>query len=273
MTRRLTGYRWVYISFFGFIISLASLFLILFFINSDPLNRFSGILFYIVLIPFGLVVAGFLFGALKSYAKASGKNMHGTLELGGPVVVFVLLLYGGVYFQNNFNKSSSFSLHLYFYGDQQKASKLNEGDVRIITNGSPVTRSLNSEGSISISLSSDQRGKKIMLDPFISGYKQNQIETKIPEESDVLDVILEPATYSTKVSGYVFDKEGQIPKGNLFLEWAGIKVPIDESGKYSLDLPYAIGTVKNLKIFQDSKMVYNIDQAIQEGQFDIRIPK
>lgn len=272
-TKRLTGYRWVKITLVGFLLSLLSLILILFLISNDPLNKFSGILFYIILIPFGLVSAGFLFGSLKSYAKASGKNIHGTLELGGPVVIFVLIMYGGIYFQNNFNKAASFTLHIYFYGDEHKAKKLNDGVVRLTTSGSPITKAINEEGVISISLTSLYRGHNLSISPNINGYKQNQINTKVPEESDIIDVILEPEKYLTHVSGYVFNENGEIVSGDYFLEWAGVKVALDEQGKYRVSLPYEPGTVKNLKIFNGMKMLYNIDQAIQEGEFDIKINK
>ncbi len=270
-SKRLTGYRWVIISFIGFIVSLVALFLILSLVTSDALGKFSGILFYIVLIPFGLVAAGFLFGALKSYAKASGKNIHGTLELGGPVVIFVLLVYGGIYFQNNFEEADTFSLHVYFYGDANKAKKLTGGEVRFITNGSPITKTIDNEGQVSISYPTNIRGKQINIDPNIEGYQKNQIAATIPENGDILEVILTEQSYATNIYGYVYDGQGQVPKGPLTLEWAGINVPIDANGKYNLTLPYPPGTVKNLKIFMGNKIVYNIDQAIQDGSFDIKI--
>src|ERR1700733_9699639 len=52
----------------------------------------TGNLYYLVLVPLGLSVAAFLFGALRSYARYRGKQFGGVLELGGPVVAFVLVL-------------------------------------------------------------------------------------------------------------------------------------------------------------------------------------
>lgn len=269
--KRLTGFRWVYISAVGLVISIFSLFAILLFAQGEMLSDFSGILFYIILLPFGLAASGFLFGALKSYAKASGKNIHGTLELGGPVVLFVLLLYGGIYFQNHFNPTQSFVLNVYFYGDAQKAVLINDGYARFITDGMPITKPISQEGVVPISLSSNMRGELLSIDASVDGYKKDQIQLTIPAEDNKVDVVLQQETYVTSVSGYILDRSGQVPEGSYMLEWAGIQTNVDENGKYTLDLPFQPGTIKNLKIFRESVLVYNLNQAIQEGEFDIML--
>ncbi len=43
----------------------------------------------------GASVDAFLFGAMRSYATYSGKVLGGLLELGGPVVVFAMVMIGG----------------------------------------------------------------------------------------------------------------------------------------------------------------------------------
>jgi hypothetical protein len=52
----------------------------------------TGRLYYIVLLPLGLSVAGFLFGVVQSYATFKGKQFGGTLVLGGPIVAFFLVV-------------------------------------------------------------------------------------------------------------------------------------------------------------------------------------
>jgi hypothetical protein len=62
--------------------------------KADILDRLglTGNLFYVVLLPMGLAVAGFLFGVLRSYALYSGKKLGRRLELSGPVVAFLLVV-------------------------------------------------------------------------------------------------------------------------------------------------------------------------------------
>ena len=55
----------------------------------------AGYLYYIALLPLALATASFLFLALQSYADYTGKQFGGTLKLGGPVVVFMLVVIGG----------------------------------------------------------------------------------------------------------------------------------------------------------------------------------
>ena len=52
--------------------------------------------FYLILLPLGLSVSAFLFGALRSVALYKGSQFGGALELGGPVVGFVLVVWIGI---------------------------------------------------------------------------------------------------------------------------------------------------------------------------------
>lgn len=56
--------------------------------------------FYLLLIPFGLFAAIFMFGVMNSYATYAGKVFTGSLHLGGPVAALVLAVLGGIYFTN-----------------------------------------------------------------------------------------------------------------------------------------------------------------------------
>src|SRR4051812_10986832 len=60
--------------------------------NADKLSALglTGNLYYIVLLPLALCVAGFLFGVLRSYARYRGKHLNGVLELGGPIIASLL---------------------------------------------------------------------------------------------------------------------------------------------------------------------------------------
>src|SRR3954471_9826781 len=88
---------WVYISAGGFILFLVMA--LLFSIYSDKLNLINSSAYFFLLVPLSLAAAGFLFGALRSHAKYSGKAYGGTLELGGPVLVLVIVIYLGYKFR------------------------------------------------------------------------------------------------------------------------------------------------------------------------------
>jgi hypothetical protein len=64
--------------------------------------------FYVVLFPLGFSAAAFLFGAMNSYARYSGKHLNGVLQLGGPVIAAGAVIFGGF----NLPENTSFSLSL-----------------------------------------------------------------------------------------------------------------------------------------------------------------
>ena len=55
----------------------------------------TGNLYYLVLLPIGLLVAGFLFGMLRAHASYKGKQFGDGLGLRGPIVAFLLVVIGG----------------------------------------------------------------------------------------------------------------------------------------------------------------------------------
>ena len=67
--------------------------------KADVLTRLGlvGKVYYVALLPLGLCAAGFLFGAMRSFAGYKGEHLGGVLELGGPVVAFVLVVGGGFF--------------------------------------------------------------------------------------------------------------------------------------------------------------------------------
>ncbi|MBA3543040.1 MAG: TIR domain-containing protein [Chthoniobacterales bacterium] len=85
------------LSFASFLCGVGLLILMLW--NAERLVSLglAGNLYYIVLLPLGLAVAGFLFGVFRSYARYTGKQFGGNLELGGPIVGFAMIVIGGFY--------------------------------------------------------------------------------------------------------------------------------------------------------------------------------
>src|ERR1051326_5892391 len=73
----------------------------------------SGRMYYVVLLPLGAAVAGFLFGVVQSYATFKGKQFGGTLVLGGPIVGFFLVVVLGFVLVSD---PSTFPVTFYVHG-------------------------------------------------------------------------------------------------------------------------------------------------------------
>jgi hypothetical protein len=102
----------------------------------------TGNFYFFALLPLGLAVAGFLFGALRSFARYSGHHFGGLLELGGPVVGFTLVLVLGYLLPP---PASNLSLTVYVHG---KAG--------------PQELVLRDQGSVLLDLGADRRSAKIL---------------------------------------------------------------------------------------------------------------
>ncbi len=113
----LSPLTYTFISMGGFVIGISLLLLFIF--KSDNLIS-QGIdekVFYILLLPLGLSVAAFLFGAMRAYATFKGKVLGGLLELGGPIVASVLVVVGGFMLVPD---TSTFALTVYVHGSKGK---------------------------------------------------------------------------------------------------------------------------------------------------------
>jgi hypothetical protein len=87
------AYTWT--ALVGLIIGIG---LLLFYVYAVPGLVKSGSqnqVYYLLLIPWALASAAFLFGAMRSYATLKHKHLGTVLELGGPVVLFCLVIWGG----------------------------------------------------------------------------------------------------------------------------------------------------------------------------------
>lgn len=76
-------------SFLGFLLLFV---LLLWKVDKLVALGLTGNFYYLLLVMLGLTAAGFLFGALQSFATYKGRQFAGTLILGGPVVVFLMVL-------------------------------------------------------------------------------------------------------------------------------------------------------------------------------------
>ena len=269
---KISAGNWVIISALGFLLSVA---FILGIILMPGFGRIflnvGGILYYVILIPFALVSSGFLFGALRSYAKASGKNINGTLELGGPVVVFVLVLWGGIYYQKEIKTADSFFCQIYFFSDKPESELLKEGTVNILLEGSTLGTQVIKDGNIIVSLPESSRNKAIRFLPAISGYSASAIQDSVPVAGNTIEVRVQPLKYATSVSGYISDRSNKLVRDGYIIDWGGIR-DTTSGGRYELELPFPDKSSQLLKILYNNEVIYSINQVIpSNGQHDIQI--
>jgi len=154
--------------------------------KAETLSRLAliGNFYYPILVSFGLCAAVFLFGVLHSYASYRGRHLGGVLQLGGPAVVFALVIAGGRVMVPN---AAPFSLAIYVHGPggHQDVALQNSGAV-LLDLDERVPQQIGDKGQavfpaipprfrdqeVQVSIQSDayelaQPGQKIRLNPPI----------------------------------------------------------------------------------------------------------
>lgn len=231
---------WVYIS------GAASLFflilavvMILFAPNLTSMGITKSI-YYIVLVPVGLASAAFLFGALRSSAKYSGKTSYGSIELTGPVVIFCLVIIGGFYFAS---PESEFLLTIRTIDAGEPQKILNNGSIIIDLGDQRLNKNLNENGEVMFAgIPSRFLGKPVNVIPQIKSYRIKGSNLITIPDSRVIYLELEERKDSTLLRGTVINEKGN-PVDSVFIDIeSGLASAIsDEKGLFTVIVPASKG--------------------------------
>jgi hypothetical protein len=237
---RISKLKWVYIS------GAASLFFLLLAIGMilfSPRLSEMGItrsIYYIVLIPVGLTSAAFLFGALRSTAKYSGKTSFGNIELTGPAVIFCLVVIGGFYFAA---PESEFLLTIRTVNLNDPQKILNNGSIIVDLGEQRHNKKLNENGEIMVAgIPSGFLGKPVNVIPQIKGYKIKGGNFVTIPESHVIYLELEERKDSTRLRGMVINENGNpIDSVVIDIESGLVSAISNERGLFTVTVPSAEG--------------------------------
>jgi hypothetical protein len=118
--------------------------------NAELVQRVmhEGQFFYLILLPLGLSVAAFLFGALRSVALYKGSQFGGALELGGPIVGFALVVWIGISIRPPDSVKNNFDQTVFVHGPGGRNDIVlrNHGEVRLDLGGNRVKALIREDG-------------------------------------------------------------------------------------------------------------------------------
>jgi len=194
----------------------------------------SGNLYYIALLPLGISAALVLFGAMRSYAHYRGEFFGGSLELGGPVVLFALVVIGGFKLPP---PSSNFPLTVYVHGSggPQDLIIRAKGYVFIDTGGSRRTAAIDANGqAIFTEIPANFRGLEATVGLDADGYELADPNQKIrlTNGSAYLQVRRKPG----RIAGHVQDERG-VPLAGVSIAVAGMTTSTQTDGSFDLPIP------------------------------------
>ncbi len=211
--------------------------LVLMLSNVEALYKLGliGNLYYIVLFPLGLCAAVFLFGVVRSFARYKGEQYGGTLELGGPIVAFVLVVGGGFLLPKP--ASTFHSLTVYVHGEAGRNDLVlrNSGRVFLDLDGDRQSRSIGENGEAYFPAIPDRfRGQEVPIWVDAKGFESTVADQK--ERVDGGSLYLKVRKKSGHVSGRVQDQDGN-PIANADLTVAGLSRHSDVSGHFEFVVP------------------------------------
>jgi phospholipase C len=163
-------------------------------------------IFYLLLIPWALSCAAFLFGAMKSYATYKSRQLPGSLQLGGPVVLFCLVLIGG--FRLVPAAAGSFDLTVRAHSADGTVPLIMSGRVTVELENSLRSEDIGPNGEANFKgIPSRFQGLTVRILPQVSGYKQQWQRHKL--QGNVLDLSLERVISPGETHGTTGKPEAQ----------------------------------------------------------------
>lgn len=254
---------WVIITGLGFVLFVAAAVILMIFSNKAA--NLSPQVYFFLLVFVALIASGFLFGALKAHAKYSGNVNNGTLELGGPAVIFCLIIYFGLKLSP---EADSFNIKFIVFGDESKNELVNGGILKVLFHKPDSARIENGVATFT-ELPTNLLGKTISVTPAVMGYYRQSQQLTIPVDGRTpIEVHLKKQADSLTVSGLVVDTQGQpVPNVLIVLANGLYKTSADHLGNFRFILPVKDGTEFPVRVYREKKLRYNNTQV-----FSSKIP-
>ena len=272
-TDKIPKLTWVYISGAAFLFFLLLAVFMFLFAPSISGMGITKSFYYVILVPVGLASAAFLFGALRSGAKYVGKNSFGSIELTGPVVIFCLVIIGGIYFAP---PETDFSLTIRTSISNEPEKILNYGSIIIDVGEQRIKNQVNDNGEVSFpGLSSRFVGQTVHIIPQIKNYKIKGSSSFTIPESRIIYLQLEERKDSTIIRGRVVDENNDPIDSVLIDIGSGLASSFtDENGIFNLIVPVANGETVMLTALKNGVTGYRELITISgEGSLDIKFRK
>jgi len=193
--------------------------------------------FYILLFPMGFSAAAFLFGAMRSYARYKGKNFGGLLELGGPVVLFLLVIVLGFYLVPD---TKPFDFTIFLRDADGKTVLKNQGILKIQLDNVIKKGNIDEDGIVDFKgIPAKFRNAQVPVELEIDydwQFTNKKTVTDCILKGNNTTLIIEQNYGVITISGSVIDEDG-----NLL---SGVKVMVknlieytDENGLFTIKIP------------------------------------
>jgi len=220
----------------------------------------EGKIFYLLLIPWALASAAFLFGAMKSFASLTSKQMPYLLELGGPVVLFCLVLVGGYKLVPPAPENFTLTVRPYSAGEPI----VRNGEITIDFGNDRKTKGVGTNGEAYFNdVSTKFKSAPLKVLPEIEGYENKEQTLTLEANSDVLKVLLVKAAAPATILQGRIDPPPANPKTfRIVVDGQKAETSPDDLGRFELSVNGQARDRVRLIVYANGKPVYDDFQQL-----------
>jgi hypothetical protein len=220
--------------------------------------------FYIVLLPWALICAIFLFAGLESYARVTYKDMNTGIRLGGPAAVFFLVLVGSWFVP----RTDTFDLTIRPHGPGQPL--ITTGKIRVEFGNFGPVQDLNNNGEADFKgIAFKFWGTSVRILPIVTGYREEYQQVLIDKAAIDLNLQQAPAP-ETILRGRIVP----IPQRSDILVFVQGEIKAespDSKGRFAFTVHKKVDDLVRVTVCRDGKAVYDEYQRLREEELEIHI--
>jgi hypothetical protein len=220
----------------------------------------QGQVFYLLLIPWGLSCAAFLFGAMRSYARFTYKRIGSVIELSGPVVLFCLVVIGG--FKLVPPQPETFDLTVRAHAADGKEAIIKSGKITIDLENDRRTAAFGPNGEANFKgIPPKFMGATIQILPQADGYEEKWLRGEV--RGKVLDIALERAHLPlVLLHGTLMPAPARGEELKIIVEGQPHEALADEFGRFEIPVNGNRGDRIRLRVYAKGKIVYDDYQTL-----------
>jgi hypothetical protein len=216
-------------------------------------------IFYVLLIPWGLASAAFLFGAMKSYARWTYKDL-GLIELGGPVALFCLVIVGG--FKLVPKATELLDLTVRAHSADRRDAMITSGKVTLDLDNDRRTATFGSNGEAEFKgIPAKFREAPIKVLPQVEGFEE-QWQTDQSNGNVIEIALLRGPLATTVLTGTISPPPASGKKIRILVDGQNGETRPDELGRFKLQVAGKAGDRVRLRVFADNGLVYDDYQVL-----------
>lgn len=258
-TQPLSAQAYALVALVGLAIGVGLLFFYIYQVPKFVENGSQSQIYYLLLIPWALACAAFLFGTMRSYAQLTHKQVGTALELGGPVVLFVLVLVGGVKLVPA--TPQTFDLTVRAHSEDGTQAMITYGRVTIDFDTDRRTQPFDSNGEANFKgVPPKFQGATLKILPQVEGYEEEWQRHKL--QGNVIDLPLVAASQPvSQLIGSIVPPPANWKALRVTVDGQSGESKVDKFGRFDVQVTGSVDRIR-LKIHAGSELVYDDYQTV-----------